>query len=537
MLKGQDIIEKYKECVVHYSKYRHAGVIETEASIKAVRVLTEQCNYLLAAEFLQNIVFINLQMNDEEKIQRFSALAELYRGIGFRRKAAFFLRVAAMRCVAPQNPHPDWTQCYGLLHKANPGYCIDLCKTSAAANKADKKFNGWPALQVQLLQEMVGTARRMGSHAVATRHMTFLLEVMFDHLSDGEKSEFSQQLCMLTSRNPELDVPLTLDDVGGHILPPIPLYKVPRVSSFSVCPLASQLMPRKKNGGQSSVFVFTPITFGGGEDTKKVKFQWVAEDVAEVCLTLFNPLPVEIKVVGLALLHEGVEFENFPSTLSLAPNSGPHAVSLLGVPRQPGDLKILGYKLNVLGVQSSCKLRGPKGQAIDYTIRVIPSMPQLDCTITRTDVQAVDKDEMLRLYLGESASYECTITNISNIKANCINLSVSAHPYDFKEMISLTELMVNDNSELDPGDALTFKLDVKALKLLVNNTFLMTDDNEMHGPSSIGSSGMSRQESGRWSGKSEPGSASGSVKRPSFVTIDVKISYSGGDGGNEGNIN
>ena len=29
------IIDKYKECVVHYSKYRHAGVIETEASIKA----------------------------------------------------------------------------------------------------------------------------------------------------------------------------------------------------------------------------------------------------------------------------------------------------------------------------------------------------------------------------------------------------------------------------------------------------------------------------------------------------------------------
>ena len=32
--------------------------------------MTEQKNYILAAEFLQNIVFINLQMNDEEKIQR-----------------------------------------------------------------------------------------------------------------------------------------------------------------------------------------------------------------------------------------------------------------------------------------------------------------------------------------------------------------------------------------------------------------------------------------------------------------------------------
>lgn len=144
VLKASEIIEKYKECVVHYSKYRHAGVIETEASIKAVRVLTEQCNYLLAAEFLQNIVFINLQMNDEEKIQRFSALADLYKDIGFKRKAAFFLRVAAMRCVAPQNPHPDWGLCYSLLLKANAGYCIDLTNTVALKTR----YLGWPALQV-----------------------------------------------------------------------------------------------------------------------------------------------------------------------------------------------------------------------------------------------------------------------------------------------------------------------------------------------------------------------------------------------------
>ena len=122
-------------------------MIETEASIKAVRVLTEQCNYMMAAEFLQNIVFINLQMNDVEKIQRFSALADLYKDIGFRRKSAFFLRVAAMRCVAPQNPHPDWSLCYSLLLKANAGYAIQLSNTVSLKTI----YNGWPALQVRQL--------------------------------------------------------------------------------------------------------------------------------------------------------------------------------------------------------------------------------------------------------------------------------------------------------------------------------------------------------------------------------------------------
>ncbi len=39
-LATSDVLEKYKEAVLHYGKYRHAGVIETEASIKAVQVNT-----------------------------------------------------------------------------------------------------------------------------------------------------------------------------------------------------------------------------------------------------------------------------------------------------------------------------------------------------------------------------------------------------------------------------------------------------------------------------------------------------------------
>ena len=33
---------------------------------------------MLASEFLQNIVFINLQLSDQEKIERFIALSNLY---------------------------------------------------------------------------------------------------------------------------------------------------------------------------------------------------------------------------------------------------------------------------------------------------------------------------------------------------------------------------------------------------------------------------------------------------------------------------
>ena len=188
---------------------------------------------------------------------------------------------------------------------------------------------------------MVGTARRMGNHMVSTRHMTYLLEVLFDHLSENEKADFSQQLNILTSRYPGDDSPITLPGVGGLILPPVPLYKIPKVSSFSVCPLQSHLVPRISKGhrkNKESVFVFTPINFGGNDQKQKVSFQWVANDVSEVCLTLYNPLPVEVKLIGLSLLHEGIEFENFPVTISLPPSSGPTYVSLSGMGRKKRDI-------------------------------------------------------------------------------------------------------------------------------------------------------------------------------------------------------
>jgi hypothetical protein len=50
-LGPDEVLEKYHEAVVHYSKYRNAGVIETEASIKAVHVLIEQASPLIFIQY------------------------------------------------------------------------------------------------------------------------------------------------------------------------------------------------------------------------------------------------------------------------------------------------------------------------------------------------------------------------------------------------------------------------------------------------------------------------------------------------------
>jgi trafficking protein particle complex subunit 9 len=82
LLNGEEIAEKYRKAIIHYSKYQNAGIIETEACFKAARIAVEQNNSLHASSFLQNVIFISLTLSEQEKIQRFDTLAELYKEIG-----------------------------------------------------------------------------------------------------------------------------------------------------------------------------------------------------------------------------------------------------------------------------------------------------------------------------------------------------------------------------------------------------------------------------------------------------------------------
>jgi hypothetical protein len=346
-LRDGEMVERYREAVIHYGKYSHAGIIETEASIKAVLVLIKQGNFLLSAEFLQNIVFINLQMNDAEKIARFLALSDLYDRIGFRRKSAFFQRVAAMRCVAPQNPHHDWAACYRLMLQAVGGYSI-LLETEG------RPAGGWPALQVQLLQELVGTSRKMGAHAASTRHMAYLLQHMLPALGPAESQDFAAQLAVLSAKAGAEPVPLTLET--GALLPPVALYSLPAVLSFEPRELPPHLtpFPRRASPVSTGPFLFNPVSFGGGSARSsgrgnQLPVTWVAGDAGEVTVQLLNPLSVELKVPNLSLIYEGLNFEVFPSSLGLAPQSAPYTVGLHGVPREAGTLSILGYSHSVLG--------------------------------------------------------------------------------------------------------------------------------------------------------------------------------------------
>jgi len=106
------------------------------------------------------------------------------------------------------------------------GYLVTISTELTATNITDG-MQGWPALQIQLLQELVVAARRMGHSALATRHMTFLLQTMWDHLLPAEQRDLALQLQVLAAQCEGAPVPLVLN--SGIVIPPANLTNLPQI--------------------------------------------------------------------------------------------------------------------------------------------------------------------------------------------------------------------------------------------------------------------------------------------------------------------
>ncbi|RMC14769.1 hypothetical protein DUI87_06944 [Hirundo rustica rustica] len=437
-LSPEDIIEKYKEAISYYGKYKNAGVIELEACVKAVRVLAMQKRSMEASEFLQNAVYINLrQLSEEEKIQRYSILSELYERIGFHRKSAFFKRIAAMQCAAPSIPEPGWRACYKLLLETLPGYSLSLDPQDFSK----------------------------------------------------EKKDVTQSLESYTAKCPGTMEVITLPD--GLKLPPVPFTKLPIVKSVKLLNLPTSLRPHKmksllgQNVSTKSPFIYSPIIAHsrGEERNKKIDFQWVQGDVCEVQLMVYNPMPFELRVENMdakdfcdtkGLLTTGVEFESLPAALSLPAESGLYPVTLVGVPQTTGQITVNGYHTSVFGVFSDCLLDNLPGVKTNgCTVEVIPALPRLQIstslprsahTLQPSSGDEISTNVSVQLYNGETQQLIIKLENIGTEPLE--KLEVTAKTVNTKEKLYGDFLSWNLEDTLcqfplKPGKIATFIVNIK----------------------------------------------------------------------------
>ncbi|XP_077928088.1 trafficking protein particle complex subunit 9 isoform X7 [Halichoerus grypus] len=434
-LSPEDIIDKYKEAISYYSK-----------------------------------------LSEEEKIQRYSILSELYELIGFHRKSAFFKRVAAMQCVAPSISEPGWRACYKLLLETLPGYSLSLDPEDFSKGT----HRGWAAVQMRLLHELVYASRRMGNPALSVRHLSFLLQTMLDFLSDQEKKDVTQSLENYTCKCPGTMELLTLP--GGPTLPPVPFTKLPIVRRVKLLNLPASLRPQKmksllgQNVSTKSPFIYSPIIAHnrGEERNKKIDFQWVQGDVCEVQLMVYNPMPFELRVENMGLLTSGVEFESLPAALSLPAESGLYPVTLVGVPQTTGTITVNGYHTTVFGVFSDCLLDNLPGvKTSGSTVEVIPALPrlQISTSLPRSahSLQPSSGDETstnvsVQLYNGETQQLVIKLENIGMEPLE--KLEVTSKILTTKEKLygdflswNLEETLAQ--FPLQPGKVATFVVNIK----------------------------------------------------------------------------
>ncbi|XP_003400188.1 protein brunelleschi isoform X1 [Bombus terrestris] len=433
ILLPEEISKKYREAIVHYSKYQYAGIIETEASFKATRISIEQNCTLQAASYLNNVILINLPLSEQEKIDRFTTLSDLYTSFGFIRKASFCLRLAATRHVSQNNPNPDWQQCYNLMLQATSGFKLSL----DPVDMSPENHRGWPVIQIQVINELVTAANRMGNPALATRHMTFLLQTMYNYLTPNERKETALQLQNVSQQCEGAPVPLVLD--SGTVIPPANLTNIPKTKSFILKNMQPHLQPQKieRVKEDHGPFLFTPINFGSLErkniSKSKVDYLWVEGDICEVSMQLINPLPFELHVSNMRLLTNGVVFESIPESITLPAESGPIAVTLAGRPKEIGDLEILGFSTHTLGVKSNCRLRYMEGMVhSQYTVEVVPALPRIEVATSLPQTASFSSGDnivtsaSISLYGGESAECTVTITNIGQVPIETIELSIQS---------------------------------------------------------------------------------------------------------------
>uniref|UniRef100_UPI00359002C1 trafficking protein particle complex subunit 9 isoform X2 n=1 Tax=Myxine glutinosa TaxID=7769 RepID=UPI00359002C1 len=478
-LSPDDIVEKYREAISFYAKYRQAAVIELEACIKAVRVLALQKKRSEAADFLQNAIYIHVDVTEDERIQRYSVLSELYERIGFRRKAAFFKRISAMQCVRAALPEPGWKACYELLLDTLQGYNISLDNPQSST----ESHHGWPAVQLRILHELVYSAQRMGNPALSVHHLTFLLHSMLDFLSEQEKKEVSQTLeryaasCRGHSTTLEIRESLKVQ--------PIALSKLPIVRSMKLINLPPNLRPVKLKSGDglstpissSSPFIYSPIVVQQRREQRanQIDFQWVQGDVCEVQLMVYNPMPFELRVENMGLLTSGVEFESLPAALSLPAESGLYPVTLVGVPKIPGPITIAGYHTEVFGIPSRCMLQNlPHCKVMCSTVEVVPALPltQLTTSLPRcsgliapSTLGDVCCNAVVRLFNGETQEVSVQLENIGKQPVESVELEVT---YNHQQGDSGTCGMTWDTQELQklipmqPGSLVDLTLSIHA---------------------------------------------------------------------------
>lgn len=96
----------------------------------------------------------------------------------------------------------------------------------------------------------------------------------------------------------------------------------------------------------------------------------------EVYVEIANPLPFQIQVEDIRLWAESttVALETTRSSLTLPPSGEPQQLTLYVIPHGTGEVHVHGYRAQVFGVKSMCRVQQGSSRS---AFTVLPTLPAL----------------------------------------------------------------------------------------------------------------------------------------------------------------
>lgn len=493
--------DKYKEAASNYAQYRGAAIVEFECSFKAARSLAFFSQKLKASEFIQNAVFVAFNQTHDEQIERLIRISHLYEVIRFYRKAAFYKRFAALKTVSTQLKSPDWQKCYYLLLPALHGYEMSLNPVQHELQTTNNR-TCWPGIHVQILQEMIATAGKMENEMLGMRHLSFMLQCLFNFISVDQRKDYASKLSNLAAKCGE-GSPVVLHLANSFTIPSVNFTKFPTVISFRIQQLANNLKPYKLKWKKdldirpvdiNDVFIFSALKSNRpasgnlvrSDGSIKLSHFWVEGETGQVKLRLHNYLPIELSISSIMIMTDGVAFEpKHDTSLKIKSESTAENVFLTGVPRATGCMDILGYRLHSLGVKSDChldqlpmtkKLKLPK----KYSIEVVPRLPLmcavcLDGQLITNNLESNDlfgdvhisSTSHVSIYNGQTKQFKIRLNNISREANELIEIvSVQVLPSKLEKCqvvhVAFDSEEINHACPSPPGQSIEFTITLNA---------------------------------------------------------------------------
>lgn len=488
---------RYNSVILHYKKSQDNAqrvsplTFELEATLKLARFL---CRRELAKEVVELLTTATdgakSLIDASDRLILYIEIARLYGSLGYQRKAAFFSRQVAQLYLQQENRLAA-ISAMQVLAMTTKAYHVQsrssisnhsLHNKGIVSNNADsgKTYHQsavslfesqWSTLQMVVLREILLSAVRAGDPLTAWSAAARLLRSYYPLITPAGQNGLANALSNSAERLPP----------GTRCADPaLPFV---RLHSFPLHPSQMDIVKRSParedwwaGAAPSGPFIYTPFNKGETSNVKKQELIWIVGEPVEVVVELANPCGFDLRVDSIYLSVHSGNFDAFPMSLSLLPNSS-KVITLSGIPTSVGPVTIPGCIVHCFGVITehlfkevdNLLLGASQGLVLSDPFRCCGSPKLKNVSVPNISVvqplpllvsHVVGGDGAIILYEGEIRDVWIRLANAGTVPIEQAHISLSGKNQD--SVISYSSETLKSCLPLRPGAEVTFPVTLRA---------------------------------------------------------------------------